>query len=151
VQHAVDILVEKTQDFFQIDAKIQSPTEWEEAVIALNRISTEDLPWAQVDCLLDCFITISNLFNAEHKQDTNSESDKIILVSDDLLPIFIFILIKSSLTQLASLSEYLWNLIDGTASSGQAGYYLTVFTSGVHYLKNFGAENPRNVDHSRVI
>jgi len=108
----------------------------------LNHVPMEELPWGQIKVIMETFRIISNLFAMEHQIDP-AESEPLTLCGDDLLPIFIFVLVRSSIPKLVSVSEYLWNLIDTGASTGQAGYYLSVFTSAVQYLKNFGEENPK--------
>jgi len=137
----------KDQGFFGISPKIQSPSNWELAVLQLNRVSSEGLPWRQIGCILDTFRAINTLFTTEH----DCSASDMVLGGDDILPIFIFVLTHSSLTHMVSLSEFLWSLIDSTSASGEAGYYLTVFTSAVHYLKSYEENTTTAISQDKTI
>eukprot|EP01124_Arcella_intermedia_P000801 TRINITY_DN10425_c0_g1_i1.p1 TRINITY_DN10425_c0_g1~~TRINITY_DN10425_c0_g1_i1.p1 ORF type:complete len:467 (-),score=137.32 TRINITY_DN10425_c0_g1_i1:79-1479(-) len=141
VSLAMKYLVIKDQSFFHIDGKLQSPSEWGDVVVVLRGIENDCLPFNQIVCIIEVFKSIHSVFSLEHEKNA-SEEDPLIISGDDLLPIFIFILVRSSLKRLASLSEYLCNLIDNETSFGEAGYCLAVFASAVQYLKTFAEENP---------
>lgn len=53
------------------------------------------------------------------------------------LQIFIYVVVNSDLRDLETTANYIWNLSEPEALSGEGGYYLTVFCSAIEFIKNF--------------
>lgn len=62
------------------------------------------------------------------------------LSADDLLPILIYVIVHSTLSRLESQCQYMWQVSDPADLVGESGYYLTMFSSAIEYLKQHEEE-----------
>lgn len=62
-------------------------------------------------------------------------SKPVDLSADDLLPILIYVVVHSKLSRLESQCQFLWQMSDPADLVGEAGYYLTMLSSAVEYIK----------------
>lgn len=71
---------------------------------------------------------------------TPTASKPVDLSADDLLPILIYVLVHSKLVRLETQCQYMWQLSDPADLVGESGYYLTMLSSAVEYLKQHEEE-----------
>lgn len=137
-QHLVHLKA-KPQSYFQIDAKIQSPSDWNSCVAALNKLGECKLPTPMLRALVATGKAVFELFEAEHPAATPAEGQKkkspLVLAGDDLLPVVIFLVCRCTVPELARACQYMWQLSDPGLQTGECGYYLTVFESAVHWIQ----------------
>lgn len=69
-----------------------------------------------------------------------SMSKPVDLSADDLLPILIYVLVHSKLSRMESQCQYMWQMSDPADLVGESGYYLTMLSSAVEYLKQHEEE-----------
>jgi hypothetical protein len=100
---------------------------WNDAINELNDIDTYIEPHKKLNCILNCARAIYNTVRLEHGD--------VILSGDDFIPIFIYVVVNSAVKDLETVSQYLCFLNDPDQLSGEGGYYLTVFSSTLEYLK----------------
>ena len=62
------------------------------------------------------------------------------LSADDLLPILIYVIVHSTISRLESQCQYMWQMSDPADLVGESGYYLTMFSSAIEYLKQHEEE-----------
>ena len=55
----------------------------------------------------------------------------------------IYVTVQSNLTNLQSTTDFMWALCDPDQLSGETGYYITMFSSVVEYLKNWEPSEKR--------
>jgi hypothetical protein len=67
-------------------------------------------------------------------------SKPVDLSADDLLPILIYVLVHSKLSRLETQCQYMWQMSDPADLVGESGYYLTMLSSAVEYLKQHEEE-----------
>lgn len=115
-----------------IEEKYVSKSNWSLAIIEFNNMINYQLPYEKMECILSTLRAIVDTTKIEGSFDTFSG-----ISADDLLPILIYVISHSDICELESLSQYLWLLSDPNELSGESGYYLTVFTSVVEFLKNY--------------
>ena len=70
----------------------------------------------------------------------NTLHKPVDLSADDLLPILIYVIVHSTLTRLESQCQYMWQMSDPADLVGESGYYLTMFSSAIEYLKQHEEE-----------
>ena len=56
-------------------------------------------------------------------------------LSQDFLPLFVWVLVQSGFTRAEIEAEYMWGLAHPSLFNGEAGYYLTTLTSAINVLK----------------
>lgn len=71
---------------------------------------------------------------------TSTTSKPVDLSADDLLPILIYVVVHSKLGRLESQCQYMWQMSDPADLVGEAGYYLTMLSSAIEYLKQHEEE-----------
>lgn len=86
-----------------------------------------------------------------HSNDSKSNfpnpNSNFNLSADDLLPILIYVIIHSNISNLESQSQYIWNLSDPDDLTGESGYYLTMFSSTIEYLKDLSEPQPNSTSN----
>eukprot|EP01130_Rhizamoeba_saxonica_P016864 TRINITY_DN787_c0_g1_i1.p1 TRINITY_DN787_c0_g1~~TRINITY_DN787_c0_g1_i1.p1 ORF type:complete len:443 (-),score=89.51 TRINITY_DN787_c0_g1_i1:48-1376(-) len=127
-------LKNEDQEFFNIPSEHVSASNWDIPVMELNQVNNYQFPYQKISCILSCARMIYAMFKFEHK-DSNET-----LGMDDFLPILIYVVARSSITNLESLSQFLFALCDDELMTGESGYYLTVFYSAVQYLCFYGED-----------
>lgn len=64
-----------------------------------------------------------------------SLSSLSLSLSQDFLPLFVWVLVQSGFTRAEIEAEYMWGLAHPSLFNGEAGYYLTTLTSAINVLK----------------
>ena len=95
--------------------------------------------------LLQCATIIYEIF-AEDRAKAMAEllegedaSRDVYLAGDDFLPIFIFVVVHSSLPELPVVLQFMRALCDPDLLAGKGGYYLTVLESVIQCVQNYDA------------
>jgi hypothetical protein len=65
------------------------------------------------------------------------------IAGDDMLPIFTFVLCRARLAAPVATCALLWGLGDPAALAGESGYYLTVFSAALQFVKGMRPASPR--------
>lgn len=68
--------------------------------------------------------------------EVSANSEVLDIGADDLLPILIFVVSQSGIHSIDSQCQYMWSLASPDDLRGERGYYLTMLTSAVDYLKD---------------
>lgn len=121
-----------SQEDVGIPAKLVSKSKWSFAILELNNMNNYILPFERLECILSCVRAVVDTTRIE-----KSFSESSGISADDLLPILIYIVSSSAITGLESLIQFLWLVSDPAELSGESGYYLTMFTSVVEFIKNY--------------
>lgn len=137
---AVDNLIEKKKVLIRqldqrdlgVPEKLITNTNWMFAVLELSNMSNYTLPFEKLECILSCVRAVVDTAKIE-----KSYSEASGISADDLIPIMIYVVSNSNAVHLESICQYLWLLSDPTELSGEGGYYLTLFSSVVEYIKNY--------------
>jgi len=129
----VRLLIEKQQEFFGIDKKLESKNDWSNAVVELVNFPKKVLPSAKMQCLLN---------TARHIHHEAKQNYKKEITGDDLLPIVIFVLVKASdkrgkIIITAADERFVQELINPEALQGERGYYLCVFSAALEFVRNY--------------
>lgn len=132
IENKKEYIRKLSQEDVGIPAKLVSKSKWSFAILELNNIKNYILPFERLECILSCVRAVVDTTKIE-----KSFSESSGISADDLLPILIFIVSSSIVTGLESLTQYLWLVSDPTELSGESGYYLTMFTSVVEFIKNY--------------
>jgi hypothetical protein len=88
------------------------------------------LPFEKMNILLCAANCIFEVHSLEHGNSATS------IAGDDYLPIFSFVLCRACLVSPVQTCALLWGLSDAERLSGESGYYLTVFSAALEFIKN---------------
>eukprot|EP00297_Palpitomonas_bilix_P008306 CAMPEP_0113891506 /NCGR_PEP_ID=MMETSP0780_2-20120614/14800_1 /TAXON_ID=652834 /ORGANISM="Palpitomonas bilix" /LENGTH=462 /DNA_ID=CAMNT_0000881143 /DNA_START=29 /DNA_END=1417 /DNA_ORIENTATION=+ /assembly_acc=CAM_ASM_000599 len=133
----LDLLSEKGQEYFGINPKFVSATNWKAAVVQLKFMDQCQTPSKKLDALLASARAIYKTFNYERNQHLPpSEWKQHILGADDFLPIHIYCLVASKFENPALEVDYLWTLLPERKLQGEGGYYLTCMESAILWINN---------------
>ncbi|XP_071440940.1 protein sprint, partial [Hetaerina americana] len=105
----------------------------------LQRLQEVDSPLEKLEHLLCC---ISAIFNAVKGSSTANGQSRggLTLGADDLLPLLVWVLVRSGMVGAEIEAEYMFGLLHpALLSAGEGAYYLTTLSSAVHVLKSFRA------------
>jgi hypothetical protein len=128
----------KSQADLHIPTRYVSRTEYQFAVLELRDLTREMLPADKLAIVLRCMQAIVSTIKQEcAAADNNSGSDDVLDIgADDLLPILIFVVVQSGIYSIDSQCQYMWSLAAPDDLRGEKGYYLTMLSSAVDYLKD---------------
>jgi hypothetical protein len=118
----------RSESYFGIPAHIASYSHWREAVVAMKAIRYRLLPIDRLEVLLQASKTISEVFYREHP------GSDIAIGADDLLPVFIYVLVQAKLPHVLSIKEELKVLCDPDRRLAECGYYLATLEASVQHL-----------------
>jgi hypothetical protein len=109
-----------SQDVFQIPENCRSRSDYRQAVVQLNALDEKELPDDKLEALIKAANTVFEVHAAEHVGSAVSVS------GDDFLPIFAFVLARSSLLRPLRTCTFLWALCASSALSGEGGCVVLV-------------------------
>jgi hypothetical protein len=97
-----------------------SPSSWESIVCNLKEIRSKSLPFERIDCLLSVAKEIPNLYRLERPDLSRQQEEppqqqqqqQQCLGADDILPVFIYILVRAQIPNLLALNQELQILCD---------------------------------------
>lgn len=124
----------KDQTFYNIPLHQTSWKEWRKASKVLAQIGQLALPSAKYDVLMNTISTIQSTFDEEH----NMLADVEPLETDDIIPIFTFVLANSGLENLLSVKTLLTELNGSWAVGGSLddGAALSILNHAVDFISN---------------
>ncbi len=127
IHFKMQILKEKSQSFFKIENKHQSPSQWQSVVNILTRgVGQSTLPCNKLCAVVDAGKEVARL--------SKIESDGDPLGADDFLPIFIYCVVRAEIERPCALAILLRNLCDENQLLGEIGYYLSSFEAAIAYV-----------------
>ncbi|KAF1318609.1 Ras-specific guanine nucleotide-releasing, partial [Globisporangium splendens] len=124
----------KDQTFYSIPLHQISWKEWRKASKVLAQIGHLALPSSKYDVLMNTVSTIQATFGEEH----NMVADAEPLETDDIIPIFTYVLANSGLENLLSLKTLLTELNGSWAVGGSLddGAALSILNHAVDFISN---------------
>uniref|UniRef100_K3WPG2 Ras-GEF domain-containing protein n=1 Tax=Globisporangium ultimum (strain ATCC 200006 / CBS 805.95 / DAOM BR144) TaxID=431595 RepID=K3WPG2_GLOUD len=124
----------KDQTFYNIPLHQISWKEWRKASKVLAQIGHLALPSSKYDVLMNTVSTIQATFGEEH----NMVADAEPLETDDIIPIFTYVLANSGLENLLSLKTLLTELNGSWAVGGSLddGAALSILNHAVDFISN---------------
>jgi len=146
LERKCNILKHKPQSFFGISVEHMSPSSWEAAITAFGRISAVyTLPADKLDALVVAAKMIPDIFEKEHSiavenlspsKNGVEENKQSSLGADDMLPIFIYCLVMSSIpfTKMQSLVHELDFICDTQSRYSEVGYFVTTFQASIQHI-----------------
>jgi hypothetical protein len=124
----VSMLSHESQSFFGIPCHHHSPSEWDSVVSLLKEIRLQTLPIDRCSWLLQVAKEIPRLYQIEHPQFERP------LGADDILPIFIFVIVKAQIPCMLALNQELQSLCDPDNKLSETGYYLATLEASLRHL-----------------
>ncbi len=121
-------IINMPQSFYGIPEAHWSPSDWDVLVRDLRDIRSKTLPLDRMDWLLQVSKEIPRLFQLEHPR-----ADKP-LSADDLLPIFIYIVVRAQIGDLLALNQEFQSLCDPDKRLSETGYYLATLEACLQHL-----------------
>jgi len=77
---------------------------------------------------LDAANEIPKLYEKEHRDNQSA------LGADDFLPIFIYVLVKTQILEIALINEEIQALCDSDSRMSEAGYYLATLEASIQHI-----------------
>ncbi|KAL0237146.1 hypothetical protein PCE1_000543 [Barthelona sp. PCE] len=74
------------------------------------------------------------------QQEISAKDPSFLLTGDTYLPIHSYVLVRSQLSYCFTLIEMVYLLLNPRERKGRSGYYVTVFSTAVHYLEHMYEE-----------
>ena len=112
-----------------ISAEYRHLGNFKESCFLLQELEKDQMPSEILDSLLKCvksiYVTASQL------------SPKSALAGDELLPILIYISVRSDLVRPFTKCALAWDLCDPEQLQSESGYYLTVFESALSWIADY--------------
>lgn len=99
---------------------------WPSAQAEIATISAYKTPQEKLQCVFRCATTIMNLLKMIQERN--------VPAADDLVPVLVFVLIKSNPPSLLSTVQYV-NTFYGNRLKGEEQYWWTLFCSAIEYIK----------------
>lgn len=130
VAQKMTFLRQQNQDFFKIDPKDQSPSNWRSVIKLLRKgVGKSPLPCQKLKCVVQAAKEIDHVRDTEH-----SNSDTKGLGADDFLPIFIYCFVQSEIERPCALCALLRHFTESSQQIGEVGYYLSSFEAALVYI-----------------
>jgi len=121
------------QTFFKIPVENQRSCEWKSACEILRVGAKKTLPCEKLAAIVDCAEEITKLHGLAEEVSQ--------LTADDLVPIFIFVVVRSDVERPLSLISLLQNVCNSDSRIGEMGYYLSTFEAAINYVQMLMAED----------
>ncbi len=125
-----------SQTEWSIQTSNQSPLEWRQAVFELQAI--ELLPTPSQGVL--AIVSAAKSIFAEYEANNAGNAKCAPLGADDLVPIFIYVLVKACPRTPLLNKDILWSLCQPSQLYGECGYYLTVYESALMFIESYGTK-----------
>lgn len=126
------------QTYYGIPVELISPSSWAGPIITFREILKRTLPCDKIDSLAEVSRSIVQLYREEHVESPTA------LGADDLLPIFIYIIVQAQVPNLISLHNGLQYLCAEDKRLSEAGYYLATLQASIAHIMeaDLGKERP---------
>ena len=125
----------QNQEYFDIGPRYRSPSGWEHSISILNDMDDYSLPCEKIRILLKVVRNITTTYTEEHGEGAPP------LAADDFLPIFIYVISHSSISNATLMRQLICETMVHSISVGLVGYFVTMLEAAVEYiasLKNEG-------------
>lgn len=127
------------QRFFEIRASHLSPSNWKSACLLLDSMDDYSLPTEKASILLEVAKCIYDTYASEH-----ALGEIQSMAADDFLPIFIFVLARSTLRNVVVARHLISETMISCVMIGETGYYATMFEAAMSYIAAFHLANELN-------
>jgi hypothetical protein len=124
----LSMVAHEPQSFFGIPLQHISPSSWGPIVEQMRELRVKTLPIDRIAGLLHVAKEIPNLYQAEHP-----EAEKP-LGADDILPIFVYVIVKAQVPSLLALNQEMQSLCDPDNKLSETGYYLATLEASLQHL-----------------
>jgi hypothetical protein len=125
-----------SQDAWQIPSKQISAVGWDTAIFELKALELQSNPSRGILAIVSTAKSIFAEYEANHLKLSNLGKAEA-LGADDLVPIFIYVLVQAGLKTPLYNKDLLWSMCHPSQLYGESGYYLTVYESAVSYIEDF--------------
>ncbi|PRP89550.1 hypothetical protein PROFUN_00814 [Planoprotostelium fungivorum] len=131
IQAKVATLSKYPQEVFGVPTGLASlQINWQRAVTHMDNVTKRNLlPIDRIAAIVKASEMIAEIMKS------NADDPMSFVPADEFLPIMIYVLCQSRLTEMETLCEYLYSTCDAETLAGEYGYYLTTFVSAVSYIK----------------
>jgi hypothetical protein len=129
------------QSYYGIPVQHISPSSWSSVVTSFRAIVNYTLPFDKIEAILQVSKNLLTLFQQEHP---NSEKP---IGADELLPIFIYIVVQAQLPNLVIINHELQTLCDQDRVMSETGYYLATLQASISHILDANLEKPRPFSH----
>lgn len=110
--HITACIAPQPQSFFGIPVRHISPSSWDGAVCNMRELRTRALPIDRIDCLLQVAKDIPRIHQEEQSLCSGGGALQKPLGADDILPVFIYVLVKAQIPNVMALNQELQALCD---------------------------------------
>lgn len=125
------------QSYYGIPVQHISPSSWGEVVTGFRSIMNYTLPYDKIEAILQVSKQLLALFQQEHP---NAEKP---IGADELLPIFIYIVVQAQLPNLVIINHELQTLCDQDRVMSETGYYLATLQASISHILDADLDKPR--------
>jgi hypothetical protein len=125
----IDSLYSNPQTFYGICIKHVSPTSWERIVAMFRRLPLYTLPQDRIKHLIATAKEIPAVYAEEHL------GAREPLGADDILPIFIYVIVQARVPCLLALNAAMQSLVDPEKRRGEDGYYLATLEAAIEHVR----------------
>ncbi len=125
------------QSYYGIPIQHISPSSWGTVVSSFRAVANHTLPFDKIEGILQVSKSLLVLFQVEH-----ADAEKPI-GADELLPIFIYIVVQSQLPNLVVINHELQALCDQDKVMSETGYYLATLQASISHILDADLGKPR--------
>ena len=94
----------------------------------IRNIEVKSIPFDRIRMLIEAAKEIPNVYTREHP------GTETPLGADDFLPIFIYVVVRAQIQEIALINEELQALCDPDSRLSEAGYYLATLEATIHHI-----------------
>ena len=142
-----DEIRHQSQEYFTIPKPFWSPSNYDDVVNLTKTLRNYILPVDKLNLLVEVYRLIPIVYNAEREAEgrddeagqrrssrRGAKGHSKALGTEDLLPIFIYALVRANIPNLYALKEELMALIDPSKNAGEHGFMVASLESAVEYI-----------------
>lgn len=131
---------------FQLDVLLNRPTAYLDAIERLREIAGVNSPHSKLQCLKDTTREILNCID-EYWRDKEVSREHLEITSDQILSLFIYLALKSRLSDLSSHVWYVQTFTRKTLQLSSIGYYLTTLEAALLQLDELDDATVHQLKH----
>ncbi len=143
----ISALSNRNQVDWGIEEKYVSPLGWQNAIFELSNLEINLSPSTQMNAITRAAKAIYSEFKLAIIPRLKAQGQNVpeYLGADDFVPIFIYVVSKSSLKHPTLNKDIMWNLCHPELLRGEIGYFLTVYESAVEFITSEPTDNESDV------
>ncbi|KAJ5074786.1 hypothetical protein M0811_07829 [Anaeramoeba ignava] len=135
-------LYKKPPQFFGVANKFLK-INWESPIEILSQFRICKFPFEFLDILIN---TADRIYFTSKRQletlsqlnlEENISKDDFSITADGFLPIFLYTLVQTKLSNLQTIQNFLLDLSDPRELSSEIGYYLTTYCSSLKFIRSY--------------